>query len=147
MKKKAFCNGLIFSLFALVVFAGSAQAAPLSLLFTRIGSLSSTGTPGVLGYKVLEVGSFVSSDGMYSGHFMKEITPAIGTGLNQGLVTITVFWDVSGSAAPSENIVLMGTHDFSSGDEKGGISATSSFFGVSHSNFVFYGASNKLVFQ
>lgn len=126
---------------ALFAAAGTAQAAPVNLTLVRTSVLYNDDPPGAplpLGRVQRDAGDVRLNDQKIAEYLLIKDVHA-GT-LNTAAVTLTLFFPSTG--APNV-ITLMGSHDFSSGNEKGSISA-SNFAGLVGVTFTLNGATHVL---
>ena len=132
---------LVFA--ALFAAAGTAQAAPVNLTLVRTSVLYNEDPPGAplpLGRIQRDAGDVRLNNQKIAEYlWIKDVHD--GT-LNTAAVTLTLFFPSPGGGAPNV-ITLMGSHDFSSGNEKGSISA-SSFTGLTGVTFSYNGATGVL---
>src|SRR5215468_9631838 len=101
--------------------AGASFADPVNLTLTRTNPL--VAVSDTAGSTLYESGTMALA-GNIVGRFVRTIRTVTGAtdAQNTGLVTITL---LALGPAPPVNVTLVGSHDFSSGDDIGGISAAS----------------------
>lgn len=107
-----------------VAFAVAADAAPVTLTLQRTAGLYNEDPPGAplpLGRTQYDAGN-VLVNGQKVGEYLcvKDVHAA---GLNTAAVTITIFLPNARGGAPFP-ITLQGSHDFSSGNGMGSVSAS-----------------------
>lgn len=114
---------IMLPLFVAVIFGPmqASYAAPVSFTLTRTAPLTSVSDAA--SSTLYEVGT-VSSGGTVVGRFVRTIRTVTGVTepQNTGIVTITI---LGLGPAPPPNVTLLGSHDFSSGNNIGGISGSS----------------------
>lgn len=128
---------LALGVFCLTMFAGSIEAAPVSLTLVRTSPLYNEDPPGAplpLGRTQYDAGD-VTYKGVKIGEYLRVKDVHSGT-LNVAAVTLTLMF---------EGVVftLQGVHSFDSGSEAGGISA-SNVAGVTGTGFTLAGATDIL---
>jgi hypothetical protein len=110
---------------ALFAAAGTAQAAPVNFTLVRTSPLYNEDPPGAplpLGRIQRDAGNVLFNNQKIGEYlWIKDVHD--GT-LNTAAVTLTLFLPSAGGGAPTP-ITLMGSHDFSSGNGKGSIAASS----------------------
>jgi hypothetical protein len=118
------------------------SAAPIDLVLTRTSTLTNVDdSEGLWQYD----GGEVSLGGDLVGYYARKKRVSDGVILNAATVEMTLFAD---GASPPQNLTLLGSHSFNSGDEIGSVSAASSdfsaFIGI---QFSIDGASDVLTLE
>ncbi len=120
--KKIKLNIATITLFALF-FSGLTYADSATIDLTRTSTLTNVDdAEGRWQYDGGEVRFLKKLVGYYTRQ--KRVSFGVPASVNAASVSITVF--LTGSSTPPQNVTLQGAHDFSSGNEIGGVSATSS---------------------
>jgi hypothetical protein len=101
------------------VISSQAYAASATLVLTRTSTLTNVSdAEGTWQYD----GGDVYYNNSLLGYYSRTKRVSNGVGINAGAVTITIYLI---GQNPPQNVTLQGTHDFSSGNEIGSISAAS----------------------